>query len=203
MSNSTTQIPVTSLKSYESLVHPSIRLYLETHGDTGNFAFGIHCIDPEMPESQSDSLIRGWHNLISNFDSRPKISVKNGEPEFPAAPRLSFIGPKLAYFNVTKERLKQALVLYFTVNLPLRGDVSTSYYYDEITEIECWERDEEEIARLAEECAQLFMDEQVVHYRFMPTNTRQVLSEFVQTTERLNRESESLFEQLIDRAQEN
>lgn len=146
---------INQLKSYQALLHAETELFIQAHGNTGTFALAF-----AGPEKE----IEKWHNFFSNFDNRPK----NKYDEFPKCPRLTYIGPRFAYINITRERLKEAFMMYFMTNIPLLKDVKSQYIFDEVTEESFWVRDEEEIARLANEASDDFINNQIKTHCFMP-----------------------------------
>lgn len=152
------------LKSYQALLNSNTALYIQSHGQTGTFALGFHGPDVE---------INKWYNLFCNMDTRPRDEWG----DFPKSPRLVYIGPSLAYINITKERLRSTLILYFSVTIPLVKDIETKYYYDETTEIETWERDEELLNKMAEEAADHFIANEIKVHCFVPRATNDVLNE--------------------------
>jgi hypothetical protein len=58
--------------------------------------------------------------------------------------------------------------LHFLTNIPLLGDVQTSYFFDEETETESFARDELEIERLAHEAAEHFVTHEFKTRCFIP-----------------------------------
>lgn len=153
------------LKSYQQLIHPETHLFIQTHGEKGMFALGF-----QGPESE----IQKWHTLFCNFDTRARDECG----DFPKPPRLIFLGPSLAYINLSKERLRASLFLHFLTNIPLLGDVQTSYSFDEETETESFTRDELEIERLAREAAEHFVTHEFKTRCFIPHEQRPLFSEF-------------------------
>jgi hypothetical protein len=142
----------TDLKSYQRLLHPSTKLWIQAHGETGTFALAC-----EGPEDQ----IRLFHNLFSNFDPRER----DDWGEFPAAPRLKRQNG-LAYINITKARLRDSLLGYFRGNIALYDIRGEAVYNEEKNDIVVT-YDEAAIEGLAQEATDRFIQHEIKTRTFL------------------------------------
>jgi len=155
---------VTQLQAYRSLLHPSVKLWIQAHGETGTFALAC-----EGPEDQ----IQLFHNLFSNFDPRPRDQWG----DFPSTPRLKRLYDNLAYINITKERLWGTIYAYMRGNIELL-DMPGKARYDADKDEIVIDNDDEAIDALAKEAATHFIDNEIKTRTFVPTPTVGGLDEF-------------------------
>lgn len=96
-----TKPSIFSLACYEELCNEGT-YYRQSYGE--GLALGFH---------GSDEFITKAHNLFSNYDFRPL----DQRGDYPTAPQLIWVWPKLAYIYTTEARLLESLKCYFYVRI--------------------------------------------------------------------------------------
>lgn len=175
---------ITSLKSYQNLINSNVQLFMQAHGDSGMFALGFRGPNSEIIK---------WHNFFCNFDTRPR----NDWGAFPNPPRIKYLHDNLAFINISKTRIRSALMLYFETNIPLLKDVETKIVFNEEKEESVFERNEEEIIRLANEAADCFMVNEIKTHCFVPESGSAAMNEYSVSLNR-REEKTSAIEKLAD-----
>ena len=177
----------TNLKSYARLLEDGISLIIQAYGQTGNHALGF---------KGSKEGIEKWHNLFSNFDTRPRDPWKG----LPPAPSIRWLYDTVAFINLSKERLRSSLYLYFYTNIALDGDAgvkSTKKWDEEAGELTITQ-DEESLEKLAHQAADHFIETHIHTHCFVPETDNGAASEY--NTGCYDAEESDTVEVLADRA---
>ena len=172
-----------TLNSYKALAGEPVEWLSSSYGDARAIGF-----------KGSEEAIKLCHNLISNFDCRPRDNWML----FPKAPSLQWLSPTLAYVYMTDARLLETLTLYFATAI-MRNHETGSLTICEDPDDNHWTHDDAEVNRLAAETAQYFVDNNIKISSFLPDFDKSTPLEYALGT--LSQNDSTEFESLVDAAQ--
>lgn len=156
--------------SYQSLLNDRLDWFSQSFGHQGHRAIAFvpreDCVNPEF------AIARAL-NLFANFDPRPRnpdTKLDDGSPspgEYPVTPK-AYRHYDMTYICISEDRVRETLTSYFRANLPRElGQIVRSNVDSEDGPDIDFVYDEGEVGRIAAECANHFIENEIRVRSFM------------------------------------
>jgi len=168
-----------SFPPYQALLNDRLRWISQSYGDVCNRAIAFRPL-PGLTGVALEAAYERVQNLFVNHDPRPRNAPPFDCPgvlgEYPAPPEFCWVYDIL-YVNMTENRLRATLVNYFRAALPSHLGKTVKVDDPEDEDATDFVYDEQEVQRVAEQCADHFIAHEIQVNCFLPNPDRFVPDE--------------------------